>query len=118
MKWPSDEQVDAAAELVAKVARIPDLHEGKVVLPAASLDRVLRWEEPGRDEWAPTEEIGVELPFPYEDEQRLFSAARRKVLLALGERQDELASWVANHGADKSEEAEQYSALMYEGARV
>jgi hypothetical protein len=117
LKWPTDEQLDRAAELVARVAGIPDLDRGSVILPAETLDRVLRWEEE-REELGgnPTSEICVELPFSYDDERRLHAAARRRVVMALGDRQDELANWVEVHReTGKREDADRFAALMYEG---
>jgi hypothetical protein len=45
-------------------------------------------------EYDPECQVAVELPFPYDGDDRLRVAARRRVLLAIGERQDELAEWV------------------------
>jgi hypothetical protein len=114
MRWPTDEQLDRAVELVARVAQIPGLEKGGVILPADAPDHVERWQEEGGWNYDPHTQLAVELPFPFDDEDRLRVAARRRVFLAVGERQDELAEWVKQLKESNPDAANKAAAAMYE----
>lgn len=114
MKRPSEEQFRRAATIVAQVARIPGLENGAVVMPADTLDHV-RWQA---DRWGydPHTQVLVELPFPYDDEERALVAARRRVQLGMDERQDELEEWVKEMKGSKRHPtaSDEAAAAMYQ----
>jgi hypothetical protein len=127
IRWPSDEQVDRAAEFVAKVAHIPDLDKGWVILPADTLDRVLAWEE-DETAWGPRHEVCVKVPSRRErpshlrpdgvrSELTLRFYAREAVIRALHTRQGELAVWLdqARSEPPDEESIREFGELLYEG---